>query len=274
MIKNIIEHLKTNKRYKVALSTFNILVLGLLIAFSSYVYGWFAFNSETYANEMGVAVMCDENSINPISIYALKYDGIDGAVAIPINDEKVEIQMSEYDCIFVDRNVNSPLIIRVEAEGFTNDQEDIVVKIPCLSKYTTNEGMSLDTSEGSTDKISDFLSNVLVIKLGCTLKIDGEYVRDSYDIEVEENVKTIFEGARDSLRESEITGRFVTNQTKVDTIELTLTPSDYQDCIVDGKLVFFVELDYSDELINDFLTYSDDSEETEFKNDLGTIILK
>ncbi len=278
---NIFKYLKQHNRLKVIISILNVTICVAIITFSSIAYAWFAHNEQVEASGMQISVRYDGSSISPTTIYALKFDGVNGAVAYEIDDEHpVSVQMSEYDCIFTDRNINTPLIIRVEAEGLKDFDKFISVSIPCKANYTNNQSspLQLNTSEDSTDEILNYLSNVLVVRLGCYLKINGERIRDTFDPSNESDVVTIYEGSRDALLESDIRGKFVGEENlKTKEINLEIPYDTFSPYLDDeGKLIFFIELDYEDGLISNFLSHSEESEtgEVEFLADLGIISLR
>ena len=94
---------------------FLITVLSILF-FTDYTLGWFSENKKVASN--GFVIQTEKNSqVTTISTYAFRYDGMYGAICIPIEDN-TEIAMSEYDVIFTDKNVNTPLFFRVVQEVF------------------------------------------------------------------------------------------------------------------------------------------------------------
>ena len=306
-------------KINVALSISSMIFIGLLLAFF-FIYffgfsrGWFSTSTTVNANGFSLEVEGD-SMITTISTYAFRYDGMYGAICVDVQ-ENSELTMSEYDIIFTDKNVNTPLFFRIVARGIPNTEGgSITVTIPC-----TNPNYSESSNEVAIDdgKIAQkILSNIVTCKVGCGLVIDGVRTVDNFvpvptiDSRNEQNI-SIFTGVRDLMKKDVMaannveSGKFINDEvfdgdgnvisaTKTTTsISLTIDYDDYKDylCAVTvdnetGKivsydydaetedcLVFYVELDYEDNLVNLYRSHSNDSGFVEFLNDFGTITIK
>ena len=297
-----------------SLSFAGIIAILAVIFFTDYSLGWYSENRRPVAN--GFQIVIEENSsVTTLSTYAFRYDGMFGAVCLHIQDN-TEIQMSEYDVIFTDKNVNTPLFFRVVARGIPNAAGgSITVTIPCTTpNYSTTSTIS---SSGDGLYAQNVLSNLITCKLGCGIVLNGTRTVDNYipvgtsETRVEENV-TIFTGVRDLMNKNNMaannvkSGKFINNETfdedgsivsaekTTTTISLTINYEDYQDylcgVIVDEEtgnitkydydaeekdcLVFYIEFDYDDNLINLYEQHTNDSGLVEFRNDIGIISIK
>ncbi len=245
------------------------------------------------------------STITTIRCHALKYDGITGADCTLIDSEGIVLEMSEYDKIFLDRNVNTPLIFCVELEGVpATSSSAITVKIPCYQTLSDNVSDPMSYSSVGADTILNYLSNVIVVRLGgASLNAGGtapahmptaSNTSGITQAQIDENV-ALYQEARDSLKTSADTGKFITvqhstvNDQAVSTaqkiesyvIEVDIDYDDYSAFLYDidatdhtGTMMFFIELDYDDELIALFLEkWNDSMGNAIFNSDIGTITI-
>ncbi len=175
---------------------------------------WFAMNDNTNGNGLTVSV-ARGSDIKLLSCYAVRYDGNYGAIATDVSSGNEVITMSEYDYIFTDRNVNTPLFLRMEIANFATT-DDLLVTIPCRGAYK-NDG-----------KVEPYLSNVISAKFMRGLKVNGSVVVDNYtwtgnnvtSADVVSSYKGMLANAADSVGTP-----FVSNGSKQNTISLTLVAS-------------------------------------------------
>ncbi len=298
----------------VSLSFAGIIAVLAVIFFTDYSLGWYSENRKLSAK--GFQISIEENSsVTTLSTYAFRYDGLYGAVCLQIGDN-TEIAMSEYDVIFTDKNINTPLFFRVVAQGIPNSAGgSITVTIPCTTPNYSTTSNVIQNDDGLSAQ--NVLSNLITCKLGCGLVLDGTRTVDNYipqstsQARVESNV-TIFTGVRDLMNKNNMaannvkSGKFINNEEfdENDTIvsakktttqiSLTIEYEDYQDylCSVvtdpttneitsydyesDNKdcLVFYIEFDYDDNLINLYRQHTEESGLAEFRNDIGVISIK
>lgn len=278
MIKKIISKLNAQKiRLLLPLIIACLCMVASLGAFIDFSFACFSNNQQVGAGGLQLGVDSYVSTITTQSGYAFKYDGVNGAMAIDLDGYTEKIQMSEYDNIFTDRNINTPLIIRVEVDGVPNNPDDkITVNVPCSSNYTDNGTNPLSFVSGDT--ILSYLSNVIKIRIGCGLLIGGNLVVDNYDPTQASDVPIIYEGARDHLITEDSTvvvGTFVNDstKTKVKTISLDFPQSIYSAFITNtDELVFYIEVDYDNVLINSYnLNSVNDGGQVIFADDFGTI---
>lgn len=156
---------KNKKLIKLAGAT--CVTLFCLVSVFTAAIAWFALNDNTNGNGLRVSV-ARGSDISILSCYAVRYDGNYGAIATDISSGAESITMSEYDYIFTDRNVNTPLFLRMEIANF-NKTDDLLVTIPCRGGYKNN-----------SNQVEPFLSNVVSAKFLRGLKVDGNVVVDSY----------------------------------------------------------------------------------------------
>ena len=238
---------------------------------------WFSMNANVSATGMSVTVGKMSN-VDILSCYAIRYDGTAGAIAFDISNGDKDIAMSEYDFVFKDRNVNTPLFIRMELANF-DTSNDLTVTIPCSHyDYKTN------------DKVDPFLSNVVGAKLLYGLGTTGDLEADEYewsgDNVTSAGVVNSYQGMLSHARESSGTP-FVVAGEKDTTISLSLQHASvfHRDFILnkDGKdvVVVYIVLDYyvtsSVNLVTDYLnSYKvahDENYALSFVSDISTMVL-
>ena len=239
-------------------------------------YSWITSNKNVGGNGIDINVK-PASSITSTSCYALKYDGITKASFVQLGDEEEAITMSEYDTIFTDRNVNTPLIIRIVLlvpKGLVTDQNNYIsLKFPCSDTYKDN------------NKVINELSNVAIVKCGCGLT--SSKVKDTYGNEVNNNNKiNIFNGAIEALDTNGVimdnffdgTG---SSKTKASQAELKLHYSDYSMYIpadlsnVDNiEIIINIEINYDPTLIGEYIdSYGSIEAPGDFTADIGTIYI-
>ena len=116
-----------NKNIKIIAAT-SMVIFSLFASFSA-AFAWFSSVNTIDNSTTGFGVNYDESTITATSVYCVKYDGIDGGVATKVTEENYSLVMSEYDYIFQDKNVNTPLFLRIVIEGF-NKAKDLTVVVP------------------------------------------------------------------------------------------------------------------------------------------------
>ncbi len=245
---------------------------------------WFSMNQSVSATGMSVRVAKASN-INILSCYAIRYDGNSGAIAYDISGGNSNITMSEYDYVFTDRNVNTPLFVRMEIANFDTTR-DLTVSIPCTGSYKTEGG-----------QIEPNLSNVVSAKLLYGLKssessplaLDDKTFSGS--VVQNDDVVECYQGMLNNAKGSNGTP-FVnsTAETKINPINLSLnatdvfnasfirTKTDAQNNTI-SYVVAYIVLDYhvisgGINLIDDYLlSYDDEEHELSFTSDISTIAL-
>ncbi len=292
---------------------------GLLFAFgflyfAGFSRGWFSTNTTVDANGFALQVE-EDSSITTISTYAFRYDGMYGAICVDVQNNS-ELTMSEYDVIFTDKNVNTPLFFRVVARGIPNSQNgSITVTIPCTTTLYSENSTIIE--QGDSSIVQKVLSNIVTCKIGYGLVLNGSRTVDNYipvatTTSRNENNVSIFTGVRDLMRKEVMdtynveSAKFINNESfdeddnilsaekTTTSISLTIDYDDYKDYLcavnVDSEtgqivsydydaaekdcLVFYVEFDYDDNLVNIYRQHSNDSGFVEFVNDFGIITIK
>lgn len=263
---------RNNKNLKLFAAT-GVTLFCLTSVFTAAI-AWFALNANADGTGMSVTA-ANGSELSVLHCYAVRYDGDKGAIAIDISGGNEQITMSEYDTIFTDRNVNTPLFLRIELSDF-NQNDDVTVTIPCIGAYEV-DGM-----------IQPYLSNVVSAKFLFGLKSGNTVSADNYTWSgtnvSNESVLASYQGML--ARSKDFTGTpFVSNQTKQNSITLTIDADEIfnQNYIVhrDDKdiVVVYIALDYhvsgSDNLITDYLdSYNGADHELSFANDFSVITLE
>ena len=262
---------KTNLKIAVATAT---CIFTLATAFTGTLT-WFSMNQSVSATGMSVKVAKTSN-INILSSYAVRYDGTYGAIAYDISGGNTSISMSEYDYVFTDRNVNTPLFIRLEIADF-DTSNDLSVTIPCTGTYKTN------------NKVDPYLSNVVGAKLLYGLGTNASLSPDTYvwsgNNVTTEAVVNSYQGMLSHARENASTP-FVTNQGKNNSISLSLGHNDvFNNNFVMTRneksvVVVYIVLDYyvtnNVNLIDDYLGSYGEGEQHElsFTSDISTMAIE
>ena len=297
----------------ISLSFAGLLAFLTIFFFTDYSLGWYSENRQVKSTGMGITIE-SQSAVTTLSCYAFRYDGMFGAICLDVSDNP-EIAMSEYDVIFTDKNVNTPLFFRVVAQGIPNTEGGYIsVTIPCTTSNYSQSSNVITAGDGLN--ALGVLSNVITCKLGCGLIENEQRVTDAYfpeattETRVEHNV-SIFTGVRDLMKPANATankvqsGKYINNIEKDEDgnvlsakktttlITLGLNYEDYADylCGVEldenGKvvaynynaeekdcLVFYIEIDYDDDLVHMFRSHTNEDTLAEFRNDIGTISIK
>lgn len=239
---------------------------------------WFSANQEVEGTGMGVKV-ASFSSVDILSCYAVRYDGNYGAIAIDISHGNANITMSEYDSVFLDRNVNTPLFLRMEITNFSTS-DDLSVTIPCSGNYKTN------------NKIDPYLSNVVSARFMRGIKVNGSVVADTNEWTgnnvTSQAVINSYKGMVASI-ENVAGTPFVNGNTKQNSITLTLTASDvFNNSFIIHKtdaennpidvVVVYIAFDYhvtnNVNLVSSYLdSYGSDEHSLSFTSDIQIITL-
>ena len=258
-----------------------------LLAATIGAVAWFASKRSESAESNEFVIYQDTSSITTISCYAIKYDGVYGAMAKKlVSGEDNEFKMSEYDYILRDKNINTPLFLRVEISGF-NTSKDLQISIPCEGAYLVN----------GQNYINPYLSNVVCSKFSHGLLINNNVVPDTYVLEDDEivggDVNTIDMGMRDRVASMEGTPFVKSSSQKDSTIYLDLDhtslyqPANIVSRDVDGDgnnediVVIYLVFDYyetnSVNLVDDYVNSYDGSGldySLNFSSDIGLMTLR
>ena len=199
---------KTNN-LKIALATV-ICIFTLATTFTGTL-AWFSSNRSVEATGLSVTVK-KGSSIKLLSCYAIRYDGNYGALATNVMNGGASIAMSEYDYIFRDRNVNTPMFLRMGITNF-DTSNDLTVTIPCTGGYKTD------------NKVEPYLSNVVSAKFMCGIK-SGNTVSVDNNTWTGDDVTTSavvasYQGMLENAHDV-IGTPYVTGNTKQNSITLTL----------------------------------------------------
>jgi hypothetical protein len=272
----------SNKNVKIIAAT--AMTIFSLFAAVTGAFAWFTSHINEASRGTDFGVYHDNSQITTISCYAIKYDGIQGAVAKQVaSGQENAIQMSEYDYVLRDRNVNTPLFFRIELSDF-NTSKDLEVTIPAAGAYKLAGQSTIESN----------LSNVVCAKFSYGLDINGTLTPDTYELSGSTisggNVKTIYEGMRDRVKNMAGTP-FVTSTTeKDDEITLTLPAASlYQSSnivhrTIDGEtvdiVVVYIVFDYyvtnSINLVERYINSygNSDNYSRTFDPDIGAISLR
>ena len=235
--------MKKKSLLKIVAAT-SVVIFSLLTCFVG-TYAWFQAKMNEQTRGDGFAINAGSN-IEILSAYAVRYDGNNGALATDVlNPPKKSITMSEYDYIFRDRNVHTPLFFRLEITGFSTSS-NLGITISSTGSYKM--------TSGGSEVIDNNLSNVVSAKFMRGLKVGSSVVVDNKDYSVQAQVKESYEGMLANAS-TETGTPFVANNAKNSSLTLTLNSSEVYDnaFLIDGvdannnpiqKAVVFIALDY------------------------------
>ena len=270
-----------NKNLKIIAATF-VTIFSLMACFTA-TYAWFIAKRNVNEGISGFNVHSDDSDITAISCYAIKYDGVFGASATKlISGQQNNITMSEYDYILRDRNVNTPLFLRIEISGF-NISKDLQISIPASGDYY---------AEGTT-KICNELSNVVCAKFSTGLKNGNTVSPDTtvltQDVETGSSIDSIYKGMRDNVINDEGTPFVKSSTVKDREISLILDhevvyqPGFVLNREIDGEakdyVVIYLVFDYyvtsTKNLVEEYITsYGGNEHSNSFGADIGMIALR
>lgn len=266
-----------NKNMIKIIAATSMVVFSLGACFAG-TYAWFNMMTTHNSAFDGFSIVGTSN-IEILSCYAVRYDGTTGAIAINLTDGSQSIAMSEYDSIFTDRNVNTPLFLRMEIAGFESDK-DLAITIPCSGAYKNND-----------NEIEPYLSNVVCAKLMYGLKEGGSIVVDDHtwsgDSVSNSDVIASYRGMHDNAADVEGTP-FVVSGVKSSSLSLTLNAGDVfdPDFILSrtnskgddvDTVVVFIALDYyvtnSVNLVSQYIASYTGDHDLIFEGDIQTIAI-
>ena len=276
-------------------------VISLAVIFAcllSATYAWITINRKVDSNTSRMTIQ-SVSSVTTVSCFALQYDGICGAICYKVgtdseNGEVSSITMTEFDKIFRDRNVNTPVIFVLEIGNVPNETGDYIsVKVPCEAKYILPQTGSATNNytvveSGSNYSIQEYISNVLSVKLACsgniTMPTPTREERIENNIQIFTTQLAAFQNVSGNqagtLASFSSTEGNVTAYSKEEFIELKLSQSTYGSFLFDATdengtskhLVLYLEFDYDDALMDVFINHiTEDDYNLVFVDDLGTI---
>ncbi|GEM_PF-5283916 len=224
-----------------SLGSYILAAAAVIIALSSGTYAWLKQNAAVSSS--GLPYLLDDSrgiSIQNVEIY--KRDGKEGARLVTEADR---IDMTEYDTIFTDRNVDTPIIYRIILDPVPAGR-DIKWTVQCLevSRSWTDTG----TAEG---KMKQYYSNISAIKIGT----------GTAELNALTEPEAVYTGAIAHLAEDGVAASrsFATDRrtgdarnryehvSKVDELSDTVTVKSSD--IHEGKLVLYMQLSYNPELV-------------------------
>ncbi|MBP5166890.1 MAG: hypothetical protein ILP09_06490 [Oscillospiraceae bacterium] len=121
-----------------------VLCVLLLVSLS---YAWLTLNRK--ADSEGIQMQMDAQSMSITNYRVYKYNSETNAVDDITSDETI-YELEPYDSIFTERNVNTPLLLRVKLKGFPAESTAIDFSISCI--------------DGHTNMIDRFTSNIVYAK--------------------------------------------------------------------------------------------------------------
>lgn len=277
-MKNLGKSLKA----KIVSSAVTICGIGAVIAFAVSSFSWFRINKNTTGDGMKIKVFADVDLVDfDYTLYKYDFDLKEG---VAFTEENVNLSLNKYDNYIRERNINNNNIIRLEvslpfSKAAAEGDRDIYVSINCSKSEVGSyyDAHMDDTRTRTHDDANGFkydsdghtyycnnISNVIQFKCFVSeyTTIDG--VRKVKEPTLDETTDdTTYKTATnifDSMKDSEKC--FIDDSEKDDSIVVSSSniPSTA------SNLVFYVEYNYNEDLVDEFL------ENTEFFSGQGTSI--
>lgn len=166
-----------------------IRIIACALVFVGTTYAWVSIND--VLNIGGTRIQLKgEPGVAVSDFYVYKRDG-EGNTARIVSSTKnnVSIEMTEYDTIFTDRNVNTPIVIRAKILGVADGSTPHVT-------ITCTNGTHLEKL-GEEYVLARYLSNIVGIRCGY-----GDDILNA--MEPDKNVGEVYDKARDVLKSEQL----------------------------------------------------------------------
>ncbi len=257
-------------------------------------FAWMNVNKGIESRNIAITVE-PVSDVTTISCYALRYDGSLGAVCYKIGEgpgEVLDVTMTEFDRIFRDRVVNTPLIYVLELGHVPNNAGNYIsLKVPCTEKFILPSGGVATndyTDTGAQFAIQDYISNIISVKVGCGGRITEPTA--TLNTRVENNVN-IFNTQMEAFRNvtsGEKIGEFVSVDksgaspvySKTSSVMLRLSQSEYGQSVftaadegggTSNHLTLYIQFDYDEAMMDEYISHMPNDLDTDitFENDLA-----
>jgi len=203
-------------------------IIFILMCFVSITFAWFAMNDTVQSSGLTISV----NKQNLFFNYTVYHYNIDSKEYLATDD----FDLRPYDMIIKNRNEHISIIIKLEVFGEAIDKhKDIDIHFLC--------------SDQNSDTMS--LSNVLEFKVGL------------FDI-LSTDIETIYTSSETAF--TEINALMFKTNSKI--VDLSYTLTNYTNHIIDDKLFVYVQINYNDDLAEEFNTITADDLTTGTTTDL------
>ncbi len=268
----------------------------ILLILVSGTYAWTAANKQAESRNMAMTIQA-VSDVTTISCYALRYDGSLGAICYKIgegNGEVLDVPMTEFDRIFRDRIVNTPLIYVLELGKVPNTASGaITIKVPCLQPFIQKANGDLVnqmTDDGTRFAIRDYISNVISVKINSSGPITEPTATTTQRIANNVNIFNTQKNAFANITSGERMAEFcsittengVTTFQKEQAVQIRLSYNDYaanlydaldEDGATSSHLVLYIQFDYDEALMDAYIAHmtNDLDTDVDFADDLGVI---
>jgi hypothetical protein len=99
----------------------------------SLSFAWLALNRA--ADAEGIQMQMDAQSMSITNYDVYKYNSETNEVDNITSDDTI-YELEPYDSIFTERNVNTPLLLRVKRSGFPTESAAINFTVSCIDGHT------------------------------------------------------------------------------------------------------------------------------------------
>lgn len=210
-----------NKSMKKILITSLINIVLILICTIMVTFAWLSTNRDV--NSSGVQITIDQGDLSfDYTIYQYVYN-------TNTYTDNGSFTLNQYDMIISSRNIHNAIIIKLEIFGQIIEQHnDFIISLLCTdSSYSTRS-----------------LSNVIYFKAGLFNNISSNDAETIY-ITAENNFTSL------------IAYKFKTSETTKVT-QISVPISNYNNYIINNKLIIYLQIGYDDELAEEFNTITAD----------------
>ena len=236
-----------------------VLLVAVSLVFAFISFAWFSNNKDV--GSTGWAIKSGgENIIFSKTAKLLKRDTLHGAMDVT---DQAQLTLTEFDTVFEDRNVNTPMIIRTVISNLPVEEGEYLPFMMSISTlHPVSDGDWL-VERGGRMVLADFLSNIVEVRCAAgTPELDAK--TDDNDI---------YAGAVELLAgTSEQT--FVTglggNYTKVNSLDFLIENYESTVFMEDGRpcVVVYLEVNYNNALVFDYVEQHNIITEQTHENDI------
>lgn len=231
-------------RKKIKLIVTMLIISVIALTFVAISFAWMSANRKVKSN--GLQVVLDNSAgVTAGNVMILKREGADGAKDV---SDRGSIILTEYDTVFTDKNVNTPLLVRIEVNNISPDSNgdyaDITLEIVCNND---KEGKWKDED----GKLNRVLSNIVFLscaagdaELNTKTNLEDIYISGIAYLGLHAQQKTFVSYTKEGQR-------ITLDGTKASSLSFTV--SNYEDKLQDGKLVLYVEINYDQNLIQAYV---------------------
>lgn len=215
-----------------------------VLAYGKIAYGWFSQNKVVEANSFQVSLKAI-NGIDLGEYYIFKRTGAEEG-ALNVTNEN-SIVMTEFDTVFTDKNVNTPIIVKICIKQYPSDLSDI-----CINLFSEDNFLDSD------NKIGNYLSNLIRVSA-----MVGNPTLDAYDEDEEpesiySEVTSYFKNKENNFDSNTFVSVTYDEENRSYSINekkyaFSLVISGYESAISNGELCIYLDFNYDLDLVETYI---------------------